>query len=490
MSTEPTTLDAPAKGENGDLFGRGMAYMIIWSLQLVVATLVSPILTRVLPQSQFGALAATIALYQLLMIVSMFGLDQALEIQRVEDDDDRRARGLLATGILIAFSWAALGWATVRWWGPLLGFTDLRLAVIALLWMAPGASVLLVLALLQAEDRLPRFAAVSILSTVGGLVIGLALLLLLEPDAAQRSAFVYALGGVVAQTAALLLGLWWCRPRWRGVRDTDTLRRALALGVPLVLAGLAQFVLSAGDRFVVQRMLGADTLAQYQVAFTVGNVTSLMLSFTSRAWMPRLKSITRDDARWRVIAEARDGMYWLLGWALLGITASAPVLLRVFAPASYDPRLMTPIVFVIGVGALPVAAAAATSQQLITTRHPRPIAWAAAAAAAVKIAATLLLIRPFGLMGAATATAFALGAQALWQRAAVTRTYGWRRSSSASLVFLAVVGALAAGSTLLPQSLPWLIGRFVFSTLCLPPFFYALRALQRGTGPLPFLAHP
>lgn len=483
MNDAPATVE---RGGQGDLFGRGMLYVLIWSLQLVVATIVSPILTRVLPQAEFGALAAVIALYQLLTIGCLLGLDQALEIQRVEDSDDHRARGLLAAGLVVAFSFSAVAALTAQWWGPLMGFRSYSLTVQSVVWTAAGASVLLVLSLLQAEDKLPKFATVSIMSTVGGLLLGvLALFVLGHPG--DRRAAQYTFGGVIAQYAALAIGLWWCRPRWGGLKDRETLRWAFALGLPLVAANIAQFVLSAADRMMIQRMMGPEYVAQYQVAFTVGNVSSLLLAFTSRAWMPRLKSITSDALRWDVIADARDGIYWLLGWVLLGITVSAPFLLRIFAPASYEPGVMTPIVFVVGLGALAVAAAAATSQLLITTRHSRPIAWASAAAAVVKVVATLVGLKVGGLLGAAVATVLALATQAFWQRIAVTRVHGWRRSAPSALVFLTVAVGLSGISTLLPQDMAWNIGRFVFSALCVPPFFYALRALQRGTPPLPGL---
>ena len=104
-TTPPKPPEEPAKvagrGGTSDLFGRGMLYVVIWSMQMVVATVVSPVLTHVLPVAAFGSLSAAIALYQLLIVLTVLGLDQALEIQRVEDEDPARARGLLAAGLAI-----------------------------------------------------------------------------------------------------------------------------------------------------------------------------------------------------------------------------------------------------------------------------------------------------------------------------------------------------------------------------------------------------
>src|SRR5664279_300651 len=112
------------RGSKGDLFGRGMIYVVVWSMQMVVATVVSPVLVHVLPVSAFGSLAAAIALYQLLLILIVLGLDQALALQRVEDlDDDQRARGLVASGMVASLTGTGLAAATSQWWGPALGVT-------------------------------------------------------------------------------------------------------------------------------------------------------------------------------------------------------------------------------------------------------------------------------------------------------------------------------------------------------------------------------
>lgn len=464
------------RGSKGDLFGRGMIYVVVWSMQMVVATVVSPILAHVLPVRAFGSLAAAIALYQLLLIVIVFGLDQALAVQRVEDlDDDQRARGLVASGMVASLIVTGLAAATCRWWGPALGFTSQHLLLLTLGWTLPGAAVLLVLSLLQAEDRLRRFSVVSLISTVGSQLVGIALLFIVG-----RTAETYAIGGVVGQCSALAVGLFWVRPTWRGLFDLASVRRALQLGMPLVLTSLSEYVLTVGDRFLIQRWLGVVEVARYQVAFTVGNVVTLLLTFTNRAWLPRLKSIVDPDERWKVIGASRDGVYVLAGWAAFGITIAAPALLRVFAPESYGLDTLLAVVAIVGLGALPVAASVASGQQLITIRWSAPLAWGAAAAVGVKVVATVGLLPLWGINGAAFGTLLALLAQAVVLRFAVSRRHGVAHSRPRVLVFIALVVAGCLGSVWLPQTFVWDIARFGAAVICLVPFGLALRRLQRG----------
>ena len=476
-TTPPESPEEPAKiagrGGTSDLFGRGMLYVVIWSMQVIVATVVSPVLTHVLPVAAFGSLSAAIALYQLLIVLTVLGLDQALEIQRVEDEDPARARGLLAAGLAIDVVIVGGIALLSPLWAPALGFSSYTLVLITLGWTAPGAGVMLSLSLLQAEDRFARFATVSLISTVGGLLLGLALLFTWE-----RTAEVYALGGIIGQVVALTLGLAWNRPRLAGLFDKETLRRGLRLGIPLALTGLSTFLLTAGDRFIIQRMLGEVQVARYQVAFTIGNVVTLMLTFTNRAWLPRLKNVVDDAQRWRVIATSRDGVFSLVAWAVLGVTVAAPTLLQIFAPSTYAQEELVAVVALIGLAAFPVAAAAASSQMLVTIRWSAPLAWASVVAVVVKIAATFALTVPFGLNGTAAATFLALFAQAVVLRLAVTRRHAPVRVAwpVVALIVAAVVGC--AASILAPQEPAWRIGRFAFSCCCLVPFFLGLRRLQ------------
>ena len=467
--------EAASRGQASDLFGRGMLYVVIWSMQMIAAVVVSPVLAYTLPVAGFGSLSAAIALYQLLIVVTVLGLDQALEMQRVEDSDRTRARGLLAAGLAIDAVIVGCIALLAPFWAPALGFSSFTLVLITLGWTAPGAGVLLVLSLLQAEDRFARFATVSLISTVGSQVVGIGLLF-----AWERTPEVYALGGVVGQVTALTLGLAWTRPRLAGLWDRETLLRGLRLGLPLALTGLSSFLLTAGDRFIIQRMLGQEQVARYQVAFTVGNVVTLMLTFTNRAWLPRLKSIADDVARWRVIAASRDGVFSLVAWAVLGITVAAPSLLRVFAPSAYEQEHLVSVVALIGLAASPVAAAAASSQMLVTIRWSVPIAWASATAVAVKIVATFALIIPLGLDGAALATFLALLAQAVVLRIAVSRRHAPVRPAWRVVVLIVVAVAGCVVSVAAPQDLAWNIGRFAFACCCLVPFFLGLRKLQAG----------
>jgi O-antigen/teichoic acid export membrane protein len=467
----PLSITPPRRSDRSHLFGRGLVYVVVLSLQLVVGTVVSPVLAHLLGPADFGALASAIALHQILSVVALLGIDQALVLQRAEDATARSARGLVTVAIAISLLVSLASVLTVPLWSGALGFAHYPgLVVAVVLWTFPAAGVQAVLALLLAEDRIRAFSLVSIIAAVGGQLVGIALLLAVHNDATT-----YAWGGVVSQFLAMFVGVLVTRPRLRGLLDWGVTRRAIRLGVPLALGGLAYFVLTAGDRVIIQRELGASAVGRYQVAYIVGSVVILLLTFLSSAWTPRFAALPTEAARSSLARESRDELYRLLVPSIIGITLAAPIALRVVAPASFAPSSLALVVFIVALSAFPVAASAASGQLLITLRRGKTIGLIAGVAALANIALNLLLVPTLGILGAAIATLIAYALLAIAQARTLPRTAAWRRPPVTLILAVAVAIGLSAASLLLPQSLAWNIGRLVVAVACLPWFLVRLR---------------
>ncbi len=468
--------DNQADSGANHLFGRGLLYVVVWSLQTVAAMVVSPILAYVLGPAQFGRLASAIALHQVLIVIAVLGLDQALVLHRAQDSDARSARGLLSFGIalslLITF---VIGVTGPLWSGPL-GFGHFSSLVVAtILWTAPGAGVQIMLSLLLSEDRLKPFTIVSALSAVGGQFVGIALLLLVHRDAST-----YAWGGVVSQFAAMFIGIAVTRPTLRGLIDWGVAWRAIKLGVPLAMGGLAFFVLNAGDRIIVQRDLGAAAVGRYQVAYTVGYVVVLLLTFTSSAWTPKFASLHDENERWALSADSRDALYRLLLPMIIGLMFVAPIALRVVAPPSFRPQSLMLVVFLVALSAFPVAASGASGRLLITLRRGKTIALIAGVAALVNLILNIVLVPIYGIAGSAAATVLAYGLLAFLQVRSLPDLPAWRRPPTPLVASIVGVVLFASVSVFLPQSTGWNIGRLVVAFACLPWFLLRLRAARRG----------
>jgi O-antigen/teichoic acid export membrane protein len=351
------------------------------------------------------------------------------------------------------------------------------LLLVAVLWTGPAAIVQISLALLVAQDRIKVFAVTSLLSSIGGSIIGLGLLTFVHADATT-----YAWGGVVAQGVAMVIGIAATRPRLAGLFDRRTNARAFRLGIPIALGNLSYFVLNAGDRVVVQRLLGPEEVARYQIAYVVGSAVILLLSFTNQAWAPHFAALRDAVARRQLAMHSRNELYRMLAPVLLAVTLVSPVALPILAPASYRVHELTIVVFIVAVTAFPVVASGATGRLLLIERRGVAVGVIAAIAGVVNIGANLLLVPVFGIAGAAIATVVAYVGLAAMQLFALSDRREWR--GPGLRIVLPIVAALvvAAVSTAVPQDALWNWIRVAGVLACLPWFIRRLRAARGGAS--------
>lgn len=442
------------------LFGRGMVYVLVWSLQLVVSSLVSPVLAHLLPATQFGFLSTSIALFQLFSVLMVFGLDQSL-VMEYGDGGVRRASApriiFLAAGVATLLTAALV--VTGRSWATAAGFTGFHgIVLLCVLWSGPGAVNLVLAALLRAQDRLGAFVAVNLLTSIGGQLGGVVVLL-----AGARSAEAYGWAGVIVQYLALGVGLLLVRPRARGLFDREWARRVAGHGSSLVAAAVAMFLLNTGDRVLLQRLDGAASVARYQIAYIVGSVPILLLAFLNQAWLPRILEIGDRARQWQVLSRSRDLLMLLVAPAVSALVMIAPDVLRIVAPASYDIDSLEPVVFWVAIAAVPVADCAASTRALVAMRRTKAVTVSTGTAAVLNILLNLVLIPELHVTGAAVATFIAFTVQALVARLQLRR-YDTPLHAPAlrTLLGVAVFTVLAAlGALPFPSTTVWLAGRVV-----------------------------
>lgn len=443
--------------DGSGLFGRGLLYVVVLSTQVLASTLVSPILAHSLPPEEFGALASAIALFQVLSALAVLGMDRVITVRRSIDEDSAGSRQLLTISFLLSTGVSVLAFASMLWWAPAVGFGDrYALAVAVVLWTLPGAFVQCSSALLLSEDRIGWFAAVTLVSSVVGPVVGLGLIF-----SFGRNASVYAIGGVIAQFAAAILAAIITRPSLGKDASRGAPLAALRLGLPLTASGLAYFVLNAGDRLIILRELGPAAVGRYQVAYVVGSTVLLLLGFLNLAWSPRIVAVRDRTKRTMLSVRARDALYALLMPIIAGVSLGAPVALRVVAPESYEPSSLLPLVFIVALSAFPIVASGATGRMLLADSRGGILAIAAAVSATINVVLNLCLIPFVGLLGSAIATFVAFFALAGIQRAAIGPRTMWPGPPRRLVGLAAGVTALSALSLLPTQDVLLNTIRFV-----------------------------
>jgi O-antigen/teichoic acid export membrane protein len=408
----------------------------------VVNLLLVPVLTRWLTPEAFGVADLVLAYSQTVLLVLVFGMDGALA-RLFYDQPDREARvrmvssSLLfrvATGTAVAL---ALALGVVPLAAPWLAGEAYRK------YLTIGAITLpFTLLSLFANDVLRvtfqpwKFIALNLTQTLA--VGGLTLALVLGRDLGVVGVLYGKLGGE-ALTAGL--GLVLCRHTLRWRFDRGTLRRMLGYGLPLVPVSFAYGVITAADRFFLQRTHPLTEVGMYAVAMKFFALATMGVSAFQLAFGPFAFARARAPEAPRLYARVFSLYVGVGCLGALAVVAFAPQILRLLAPSDYaaavGPALWLTFAAV-AQGAYYVAALG-----IGLSMRTALLGWAAAGAALVAVAANAVLTPALGAGGAAIATFLGYGGSALFAYAVSQRVHPLPYRGGAMVLAFALALALA-----------------------------------------------
>jgi O-antigen/teichoic acid export membrane protein len=383
------------------LFGRGSIYTLVLAIQMLAAFLVVPVVTRLLAPSAYGLLATALVVYVLISILAAAGLPEAASRSFFAGaDGPRRAQRLVVAIALIALAVALIVDLSGPLWAPLLSLrfgAVLRLAV----WSgAAGAVMLGTQSLLRAAERPWQFAGVALIASLGGQAVAVLLTALL------RTPTAYMAGIATGTTLGALIGVMITGAARAGLASRAELREALDLGLPIVPHSLAVSMLASADRVLIAAILGLAAAGRYQVAYAVGGVGVALVTAMNQAWIPLLLG-TGPESRWRVLTITSRALHVCAGLVASWLALAAPLALLVAAPPSYGRHGLVAVAAIVSFSALPYTTSGTYFQVVFLTGRTRIMALAAPLAALVNIGLNLVLLRPWGLVGAALATVVA-----------------------------------------------------------------------------------
>jgi len=393
--------DYPAASEAlRGMFSRDFVYLGVSALPVVLSAGVTPILTRRLGAAEYGQFALALAVMQILGPILSFGLPFATQKVFAGEDGQRRARGVLAASAVLAVAAGLVVVLAAPAWGPAVGLYRVQDARLTALWAACYALAWTSIAMLRSRDSMGMVIVVVALGSLGAQAVGVALAYWWAPTVTS-----YLCGVIIGQGAAAVVGLLALRPDWPALAAVRRLGRAFLFGLPMVPQQLSAFILYAGDRVVVRHDLGSAATGRYSVAYNVGSLGVILLVFANQAWMPRVYAVTDRVARSRLLASSRDVLNLLLVPVACGLAAGAPVVLRIWAPRSFDPGGLTWIVAIVAVCTFPYAQSLSNVRALMSEGRTSRAAVTTLVAAAVNIALNVVMVPFLGITGSAIATA-------------------------------------------------------------------------------------
>ena len=376
------------------------------------AFLLLPVYTAAMAPAEFGVFSLMLSLSGLLAIVYRLGLDGAL-LRLHFDVTSRRRPALYLTlatvtfGAVVLFSvlFGLIGAPIFDVVFPGIGFLPYGLLALAI--TATMAFQYVPSALFRATERPGRFLVFA-LGAFGTGVTVTVLFLLIVPLGAVGGLLGQLGTGIAVVLVTLVILVRLRRPAF----DRGLAREGLAYGLPLVPHGMAAWVLSLSDRWLIGLFIGIPALeAQaavgiYSFGYVIAQVVSLVAMSFNSAWVPFFFARGEGPRGPRILTEMTTLSIAGLGLLAIGIAALAPEATQLLAVSRWgeEARVAADVMQLVAVAFLAHGLYFMLVSVVFLQRRTGGLPLITLAAGAVNVGANLLLIPRLGIMGAAWST--------------------------------------------------------------------------------------
>jgi O-antigen/teichoic acid export membrane protein len=412
----------------------------------VLAVFLLPLYTRYLDREDLGSVGLVVALSAVLVTILRLGISSAFFRFYFDSKDPAQRRLVVRTSFWFTMGSATLGLAAglllAAPVADLLGLDDPTLVRAGFVGIWAQMNYEQLTSLFRAEERSSAFVLASLANVF--ITIAATVLLVVVWEQGALGVIVGNFTGTLLVYLALLgvhreqLGLQFSRP---------LLREMNRFGIPLVPAALALIAVNFSDRFFLVHLADLEEVGLYEIGVRIASAMVLLLTAFRMAWPAFAYSIDDDGEAKRTYAFVLTYLVVVASWLALALGLLAPWLVRLLTqPEFYEgQRVVAPLAF----GGMAYAAYIVMAIGVGRAKRTQFNWLITGVAALVNVALNLLLIPPYGMMGAAVATVVAYGvmfAAMTWYAQRVFPVpYQWRRVLTA---VAAAVGLLLAGRAL------------------------------------------
>ena len=368
-----------------------------------------PVFARSFTHSEYGLLELALVLFSLSTAVADAGFASAAQrsfFDYAESDVEGRRRVIftaftstmgVATAIAVVLLVARHGVADALFRRA--GNTELVALVAASIPLVIAANFLR--ETMRLRFRAWHYVISSVTSAAVSAAVAVAAVLAL--DVGVEAIFIgIIVGNGVAVAYGLLIVHSDIAPRF----SRPELRKMLVYGMPLVPTAIAVWALALFDRLLLGWLSDLSEVGQYAVANRISGVLLLVVTGFVLAFGPYVFSLYSEDPELEKVVRGKTLTYVTIGLSLgaLGLTLFARELLMVAAPSFHEAyRAVGPL----SLGILAVGISSVVMAGISIARRTIYLALLAGIGVAVNVGFNLALIPPFGMLGAAFATAAA-----------------------------------------------------------------------------------
>jgi O-antigen/teichoic acid export membrane protein len=411
----------------------------------LLAVLLLPLYTSYLTPGDYGRVETLIALTAVIVTFVRGAISTAF-FRFWFDGDDEASR----LRVLRSSFWFTMVAGTIC----LVAGVLLARPLARVLFEDPGSATLVALAFvglwaqmnyeqLTAVFRVEERSGAFLLATLANVLVTVAATVVLVVGLGLRAEGVVA--GNFVGTLTVYAALIGRRRDQLGLSvDRDLLVRMHRFGLPLVPSAFALWALTFSDRFLLVELADETEVGLYSIGVRVASGLVLVLTAFRMAWPAFAYSIRDDEEARRVYAYVLTYLMLLASWLALALGLLAPWLVRLLTTPAFQPAedVVAPLAFA------GVAFAGYVVLSIGVGRARRTgLNWTiTGAAAAVDVLLNLVLIPPFGMLGAAASMVVAFTVLFLGMAARAQRVfpvpYQWARVGAlvAAAVALCVLG--------------------------------------------------
>ncbi len=322
----------------------GLAEGIVRGLNLLLL----PLLTRLFSADQFGEIALLGTMMGLVGLLANCGLGNAVHRFYFEPNATSHARQrTISAGFwtLMSMCLICVSLACAVIWGvrmaPSLGFPPITFTLsvlLCLLAVIPTQLVQFGQDILRLYSAHWQYFLVAVLKTVFAFAIGLGLVYWLDAGVSGYFAGIFA--------GQLLLLVWILVSLGRIFRnrpDQDEVTRLLRYGSPFVMAGLAQWLMTSADLWILGALHGTSDVGVYALCLKVAMVVSFVTVAFGLAWSPEVLRLHAEDPNYRSIAgNTLLQLAAFLFFFATAVTVGMPFVFKWLIPPEYgSPLLVT-----------------------------------------------------------------------------------------------------------------------------------------------------
>ena len=456
----------------GELARHSAIYGLGSLVSRFIAVLLLPVYTRYLTPADYGLIETLIALSAILTVLLAAGVKSAFFRFYFDEKDHAGHLRVIRTSFWFTMAMATAGLvAGLVLAGPTSQFlfgtashADLVRAAFVGLWANVNYEQLT--SLFRVEQRSVAYLIATLINLT--VTVGATLLLVVAWDVGPIGVIV----GNFTGTLLVYLGLLAYRREQLGLEwDRELLREMNRFGMPLVPSALFLWALNFSDRFFLVKLSGPREVGLYSIGVRMASAIILFLAAFRTAWPAFAYSIEDDREAKRAYSFVLTYIVVITSWMALGLGVLAPWLVRLLTTPSFysAERVVAPLAF----------AAAAFGAYIVVVigigraRKTRSNWVITGAACVLNVALNLLLIPPYGMVGAAIAT---IGAYATlfvgmaWRAQRIYPVpYQWRRVATAAGVAIALT---VVGRVTDPPLAAAIVVVAVYPLVLLPLGFY------------------